>query len=951
VIDPLERYRSARDDVAACLDELRELVGAESARRHDESDDAQALARTTTRLRDGRFVLAVVGEFSSGKSFLLNALLGKVEFEERPGGKRIAGLLATDINPSTATITELTYAPEESAAAVYANGREERIPLGRLARFIAVGEEGKLHDATDEQDAGAPVLVRIAVDSAFLKSGFVVADTPGLASINPAHRRATLSYLPGADAVLYLIDTQQPFTEGDASFLGIVRRYIESVFIVQTKIDLWRMRQTVRRADGDADGEAWQIAAQRIVAQAAKHAPGTPVFPLSAREYAEGLLTHDDALIAQSRFREFLGALDASLVATTGRSRLRRAAAEARRVATRAADALAFDADALETPADVLHARRAAIAPALDAFDAEAAGARARLDGAGANLASEIRARGEAMRAALARTLTRAFDTADVARLRDRAKLHILVDDVLATAVGRFAGDAAEFVAKRLRDDAKGASASVVAAARNADGEHVLAPLLDAVAAERLPVTEDAAHAFGADASSGAWSTDLETGLRSSIVLGALGGPAVGLVDAIARRFAAAPHGAYMKRELLADLDAGIYAAFDAELARYIDGITTRVETIARGLGARIAALAPRVRGEAIGPLDRALAAHADATDRTAAARAARERADAARALATRIETRTEAFARESRAERAELADPAVPLDPQAGRERVAPAGTARFDPHTYEHGLRPERWRIAVLGAFKRGKSSLINAIAGTRVLPDEGADVEMHFPVHVRYGERHRAYALGDDAGWNEIALNEALDAATRTPLLIETPWTLPRQLVLVHTPAFDSGFPLANEIVRAAAQSASEIVALFSRQLSDRELALYGTIAQGAKPITFVHTMADHEDSAERRNVVMLADRYLRERAIVPQRIFTTSTLEYREAVEAGRAPAGWNELVALRSTLEAHAEEHMARLARGERERAEVERLATSVPAVAAPAASERGSLFKRLFGGR
>ncbi|HWT04430.1 MAG TPA: dynamin family protein, partial [Xanthomonadales bacterium] len=335
--DPLERYRSARDDVAACLDELRELVGAESARRHDEAEDAEALARTTARLRDGRFVLAVVGEFSSGKSFLLNALLGKVEFEERPGGKRIAGLLATDINPSTATITELTYAADESATAVYANGREERIPLGRLARFTAVGEEGKLHDATDDEDAGAPVLVRIAADSAFLKIGFVVADTPGLASINPAHRRATLSYLPGADAVLYLIDTQQPFTEGDASFLGIVRRYIESVFIVQTKIDLWRMQQTLQ---GDTNGEAWQLAAQRIVAQTAKHAPGTPVFPLSAREYAEGLLTHDDALIAQSRFREFFGALDASLVATTGRSRLRRAAAEARRVATRAADAL-----------------------------------------------------------------------------------------------------------------------------------------------------------------------------------------------------------------------------------------------------------------------------------------------------------------------------------------------------------------------------------------------------------------------------------------------------------------------------------------------------------------------------------------------------------------------------------------------------------------------------------
>ncbi|MEA2720050.1 MAG: hypothetical protein QOJ39_1914 [Candidatus Eremiobacteraeota bacterium] len=942
--DPLESYRSARDDVAACLDDLRDLIGAESARRHDGSDDAEALARTIARLRDGRFVLAVVGEFSSGKSFLLNALLGKVEFEEQRGGKRIAGLLATDINPSTATITELAYSAEESAAAVFANGREERIPLGRLARFVAVAEEGKLHDATDEDDASAPVLVRVAVDSEFLKGGFVVADTPGLASINPAHRRATLSYLPGADAVLYLIDTQQPFTEGDASFLGIVRRYIESVFIVQTKIDLWRMRE------GDR-GEAWHVAAQRIIAQAGKHAPGTPVFPLSAREYAEGLLRHDDGLIAQSRFPEFLSALDASLVATTGRSRLRRAAAEARRIATRAADALAFDAAALEMPPAELAARRDAVAPALDAFDAAAAAAHAHLNDAGASLAATTRARGADTRTALARTLLRTFDTADVARLRDRAKLHIIVDDVLATAIGRFAADAAELVAKRLRDEAKAASESVVRAARDADRAAVLAALLDAIAAERLPVTEDAARAFGADASSGAWSTDLETGLRSSIVLGALGGPAVGLVDAIARRFAAAPTDAYMKRELLADLDAGIYPAFDAELEAYVEGIAARVETIAQALGTRVSALAPRARAEALGPLDRALEAHRTGGDRTAAAHAARERADSARALATRIETRTEAFARESRIERAERADPGVPLDPHAGRERVAPADDARFDPLTYEHGLRPERWRVPVIGAFKRGKSSLINAIAGSHVLADEGADLEMHFPVHVRYGEQHRAYALGDDAGWNEIALDEALDAAARTPVLIETPWTLPRELVLVHTPAFDSGFPLAAEIVRSAASAGSEILALFSRQLSDRELELYGSIAESGKPMTFVHTMADHEDSAERRNVVMLADRYLRERAIVPQRIFTTSTLEYREAVGARRAPAGWNELVALRSTLEAHAEEHMARLERGERERAEVERLAKAGARSETPAGSERGSFLRRLFGRR
>jgi hypothetical protein len=263
--DSLVRYAAARDDVAALLEELSRTLD-DVARWHGAADDLSNLRQTAERLRTGRFVLAVVGEFSSGKSFLLNALLGKIVREERAGTARITGLLATDINPSTATITELSYSDEEIATAYYPSGRTERIPIDGLSRFVAVGDEAKLHDATsDESDA--PTLVRVGVASPFLANGFVVADTPGLASINPAHRRATLSYLPGADAVLYLIDTQQPFTDGDASFLGIIRRYIESMFIVQTKIDLWRM------ADVEGGREGWQAAAARIIAQAATNTP------------------------------------------------------------------------------------------------------------------------------------------------------------------------------------------------------------------------------------------------------------------------------------------------------------------------------------------------------------------------------------------------------------------------------------------------------------------------------------------------------------------------------------------------------------------------------------------------------------------------------------------------------------------------------------------------------
>ncbi len=104
-----------------------------------------------------------------------------------------------------------------------------------------------------------------------------------------------------------------------------------------------------------------------------------------------------------------------------------------------------------------------------------------------------------------------------------------------------------------------------------------------------------------------------------------------------------------------------------------------------------------------------------------------------------------------------------------------------------------------------------------------------------------------------------------------------------------------------------------------------------------MTFVHTIADHETPSDRRNVVTLADRYLRERGIVPQRTFTVSTREH----------GAWNEFGALRATLVAHAEEHMERLRRAERERAEQARLAGTKSAAAAE--PRRRGLVDRLLG--
>ena len=848
---------------------------------------------------------------------MLNALLGKFRFEQTSLGQQLVGLLATDINPSTATITELEYAPHSEAYAQYEDGREERIPLDRLSQFVAVAssvaDAGAIHDATKDEE-GAPVRVLVKVDSPFLQRGFTVADTPGLASINPAHRRATLQFLPGADAVLYLIDTQQPFTEGDASFLDIIRQHLDSIFIVQTKIDLWAQ-------SGDGGKPAWESARDRIAQLAAVHAPGTYVYALSARQYVEGKLRGDEALVERSRFPQFLAALDASLVRNTGRARLRRAAEAAKEAAADACARIERDAAMLQNTREQLQQRRAEAAPALARLERSIGEARREAETSSQRMAGALRERGATLAQDAQRALAQAFDTADIARLRDRARLHILVDRTLGEAVEVFAAEVSSAVASEYRRAAAAAAAQT--------------PI-------RFSFAQAAAQAFGASGHSNAWTDDPEKALCATIVLEAIGGPAIALVQAVSSRFAAAPHGTYMKRELTADLRAAIWPQFETEITAFAAEIAARVSEIAKYFSQALDEALMQARDTAVGSIDRALAVYERGGDARTAARELLERKSAIETLMAGIDADARAFL-----ERGEEIAPA-----DAGPETIRRSHVeAAFDREAYQLGLVPQRWRVAVLGALRRGKSSLINAFAGRRVLADETAGA-IAYPVHVRYGEQEGAFALQADGTWREVEIESALDEAARNPVLIVTPWNLPRELVLVHAPAFDAGDSTLEDVCMVAARAANEVLCLFSRQLSDRELSLYQRVSELGKPMMFAHTLADNESASERRHVVELAEQYLRERNIAAQRTFTVSTLEYAQAKREHRAPAGWNELQALISTISAHAEEHMARLQR--LERAAAMPAPTEIPAAdeQANAGKPRGlfaRLSKSLFG--
>ncbi len=232
------------------------------------------------------------------------------------------------------------------------------------------------------------------------------------------------------------------------------------------------------------------------------------------------------------------------------------------------------------------------------------------------------------------------------------------------------------------------------------------------------------------------------------------------------------------------------------------------------------------------------------------------------------------------------------------------------FDSDTYDRALRPERYRVVLLGALRRGKSSLINAIAGSafcRTTQREKCSIPCMFGMAAPNGRMHSSQtAAGRRSLWGKRSSRRS-----RCPVLIEVPWTMPHELVIVHAAGVRFGHAASRIDRGGGGPQCERSGGLFSRQLSDRELALYERVADFEKPMLLAHTIADNESSAQRRTVVELANRYVRERRIPAARIFTISAIDYLDAMQSGRPAAPWNEFGALRDTLQAHAEEHMRR----------------------------------------
>ena len=166
------------------------------ARMDAPHDDLDLIARARQQL-DGLFLLTVIGEFNSGKSAFINALLGAPFLEE-------------GVTPTTSQITIIAWGPEK--------------------RLVQI----------------EPYLQRLELPIDWLQDIHIV-DTPGVNVVIQQHEELTQAFIPRADLILFVASADRPFSKSERDFLIFVRDWGKKIVFVINKLDILPDEEAVDR--------------------------------------------------------------------------------------------------------------------------------------------------------------------------------------------------------------------------------------------------------------------------------------------------------------------------------------------------------------------------------------------------------------------------------------------------------------------------------------------------------------------------------------------------------------------------------------------------------------------------------------------------------------------------------------------------------------------------------
>uniref|UniRef100_A0A1J3I5A0 Uncharacterized protein in xynA 3'region n=1 Tax=Noccaea caerulescens TaxID=107243 RepID=A0A1J3I5A0_NOCCA len=165
-------------------------------------EEVSLLVDAVSRI-DEPFLMVIVGEFNSGKSTVINALLGKRYLKE-------------GVVPTTNEITFLCYSDLESEG----QQRCQRHPDGQYICYLP-----------------APILKEINI-----------VDTPGTNVILQRQQRLTEEFVPRADLLVFVLSADRPLTESEVAFLRYTQQWKKKFVFILNKSDIYRDARELEEA-------------------------------------------------------------------------------------------------------------------------------------------------------------------------------------------------------------------------------------------------------------------------------------------------------------------------------------------------------------------------------------------------------------------------------------------------------------------------------------------------------------------------------------------------------------------------------------------------------------------------------------------------------------------------------------------------------------------------------
>ena len=223
---------------------------------------------------------------------------------------------------------------------------------------------------------------------------------------------------------------------------------------------------------------------------------------------------------------------------------------------------------------------------------------------------------------------------------------------------------------------------------------------------------------------------------------------------------------------------------------------------------------------------------------------------------------------------------------------------------------LRAGLFYVVCVGQFKRGKSTLLNALLDTTVLPTAVVPVTSTVTI-VRHGERLAARMRFRGRDWEDcdpaaigLYVSEQHNPGNEKDVLavevtVPSP-LLERGLCLVDTPGLGSVIFANSEATRAFVPhvDAAIIVLGADPPISAEELALVQELARTVRDIIVVLNKADRHSTAERAEVIRFTERVLEQAGHHAEPILQVSASERLAGDQEGR---DWPALVDRLRTL--------------------------------------------------